>query len=578
MGNCVDVAAGRRSSAISLAISSSPYRLRPIWTRKNKRQRAFRSSDLREPPHRLCETAGDRREFALRASVDDLLKAAALRASESLKTTRPDLSAGTLSLCARTLPTLFGLAAILAMLNNCTSSVLCLLVVLPNAFRLLHVAVHGIPAVSVSSPPVGADDELPVYSIILPLRREAKIVDQLLSAIERLDYPTEKLDVIIAVEADEPETRMAIDRRKHRIPLTVIPVPPIGPRTKPKALNVALEFARGALTVIYDAEDRPESQQLRRAVEAFRTAGSDLACVQAPLCIDTKTTWLTRFFTAEYAGQFDILLPILAARRLPLPLGGSSNHFRTDILRDVGGWDAYNVTEDADLGMRLARRGYRCDVIGSTTYEEAPARVHSWLNQRSRWLKGWMQTWLVHMRTPGRLARQLGLGGFLTFQFIVGGNALVALAHPVFLLRLLYGGLAPLFGLPDQYVVFPARQAEILASAAIGYLVSAVPGFLGLRRRGLARKSWVLFCTPLHWVLLSIAGWRGARQLISAPFHWSKTEHGLCDEPHPDGLIGALLTLNAHITDLARRGEIPQIWIGATGSGANRRLHPPAAA
>jgi len=172
----------------------------------------------------------------------------------------------------------------------------------------------------------------------------------------------------------------------------VIPVPASGPRTKPKALNVALPFARGTFTVVYDAEDRPDADQLRGALRAFRTDGERLACVQARLCIDnTADSWLARLFTAEYAGQFDVLLPGIAALRLPLALGGSSNHFRTASLREVGGWDAYNVTEDADLGTRLARFGYRAGVISSTTYEEAPARIGARLRQRTRWFKGWMR-------------------------------------------------------------------------------------------------------------------------------------------------------------------------------------------
>lgn len=196
--------------------------------------------------------------------------------------------------------------------------------------------------------------------------------------------------MIVAVEADDHETRAAIDGRKGRIPVTVIPVPGAGPRTKPKALNVALPFARGTFTVVYDAEDRPEQDQLRRALQAFRAGGDDLACVQARLSIDnTADSWLARFFTAEYAGQFDVFLPGLAALRLPLPLGGSSNHFYTATLRDVGAWDPYNVTEDADLGMRLARFGYRSAMIDSTTYEEAPAQFGPWLRQRTRWFKGW---------------------------------------------------------------------------------------------------------------------------------------------------------------------------------------------
>ncbi len=294
------------------------------------------------------------------------------------------------------------------------------------------------PTVCDASPGL-PDDALPVYTVIAALYREAASVDGLLTAIERLDYPAEKLDVIVAVEADDCETRAAIAARNSRIPIAVIPVPTQGPRTKPKALNVALPFARGTFTVIYDAEDRPESNQLRHALQAFRAGGDDLACVQARLCIDnTSDGWLARLFTAEYAGQFDVFLPGLAAMRLPFPLGGSSNHFYTATLREVGGWDPYNVTEDADLGMRLARSGRRSDVIDSTTYEEAPAQFGPWLRQRTRWFKGWMQTWLVHMRQPGRLLRELGPTGFLTFQLIVGGNALAALVHPLFMAALIY--------------------------------------------------------------------------------------------------------------------------------------------
>ena len=563
MGTCVGGARGARCPEFDRKGKHRPYPAR-LWHFCKKlfeRSRNYRSSDLRRLPRRLPLTSSERREAALKASVDDLLKASALRASENRKMAEPKLSAATLPIGARLIPAAICALALFGMSNSYISSALCLLAVLPGAFRLLFAVWHSSStARSVVSEREIPDHELPLYSIILPLRREARMVDQLLSAIEDLDYPAEKLDVIVAVEADEPHTRAAIDRRRHRVSITVIPVPPVGPRTKPKALNVALEFARGALTVIYDAEDRPEPNQLRRAVKAFRAGGSDLACVQARLCIDNRTSWLTRLFTAEYAGQFDIFLPALSARGLPFPLGGSSNHFRTDILREVGGWDAYNVTEDADLGMRLARFGYRCAEIDSTTFEEAPARVRAWLNQRSRWLKGWMQTWLVHMRSPTRLFGELGLRGFLVFQLIVGGNALAALIHPVFLATLFYDFMSGL-------------QPTVLPAVIFGYFASALPGYLGLRRR--AKKIGILLLTPLHWLLLSAAAWRGAYQLVSAPFHWAKTEHGLCD---PGGLIDALVRLNEHIIDMTLRGEIPKLRMEATYIAASRRLNPPVAA
>jgi cellulose synthase/poly-beta-1,6-N-acetylglucosamine synthase-like glycosyltransferase len=373
-----------------------------------------------------------------------------------------------------------------------------------------------------------SDRELPVYTIIAALYGEASSVDGLLAAIERLDYPSEKLDVILAVEADDEATRGAIAARKSRLPIVVIPIPVSHPRTKPKALNVALPFARGAFSVVYDAEDQPEADQLRNALRAFRAGGKRLACVQARLCIDnTADSWLARLFTAEYAGQFDVFLPGIAALALPLPLGGSSNHFRTASLREVGGWDAYNVTEDADLGMRLARFGYRAGVIASSTYEEAPARLVPWLRQRTRWFKGWMQTWLVHMREPRRLWQNLGPWGFFSFQLIVGGNVLAALVHPLFLGSLIYAlasGAPPWHGNGTVTAMLAALYGTIIV---IGYLSSALLGWLGLMRRGLLANAWVLFLTPLHWLLLSLAAWRGLYQLVFSPYAWEKTEHGL---------------------------------------------------
>jgi len=372
-----------------------------------------------------------------------------------------------------------------------------------------------------------ADADVPIYTVIAALYREARSVEGLMQAIARLDYPVEKLDVIFAVEADDVETQDAIARSHTRLPITVIPVPAAAPRTKPKALNAALPFARGAFTVIYDAEDRPEPDQLRRALHAFSGHSDELACVLARLSIDnTEDSLLTRLFTAEYAAQFDVFLNGLSHLRLPLPLGGSSNHFYTDVLRKVGAWDPYNVTEDADLGMRLARLGYRTVVIDSTTYEEAPARLGPWLRQRTRWFKGWMQTWCVHMRQPRRLLRDLGPTGFLTLQFAVGGNVLAALVHPFFLA----GTVA--FIITDPPANGDETTTAILMAlyginVFVGYFTSGLLGWIGLRRRGLLPTAWILLLTPLNWLLLSLAAWRALYQFVVSPYRWEKTEHGL---------------------------------------------------
>jgi cellulose synthase/poly-beta-1,6-N-acetylglucosamine synthase-like glycosyltransferase len=421
------------------------------------------------------------------------------------------------------------------------------------------------------------DDRLPVYTVIAALYREAASVDGLLSAIERLDYAREKLQVILAVEADDRNTCAAIAARRHRIPLTVIPVPPSSPRTKPKALNIALPFARGTFTVVYDAEDRPQPDQLRRALQAFR-AGGNLACVQARLCIDnTADSWLAGLYTAEYAGQFDVFLPGLSTLRLPLPLGGSSNHFVTATLRRIGGCDPYNVTEDADLGMRLARFGYRTAMIDSTTYEEAPARIGAWLRQRTRWFKGWMQTWLVHMRQPHRLLRDLGLPGFLSFQLIVGGSVLAALVHPLFMAGMIYSivSAAPMWRGDNASVTILGVLCG--TTDVFGYLSSAFLGWLGLLRRGLLATAWALIFTPVHWLLLSLAAWRAVWQFAVAPYVWEKTEHGLARHSRvASNMACSLVELERYLSRLKESGDL-RVSVDVTNTFADRRRRPRAA-
>jgi cellulose synthase/poly-beta-1,6-N-acetylglucosamine synthase-like glycosyltransferase len=369
--------------------------------------------------------------------------------------------------------------------------------------------------------------DLPDYTVIVALKSEASVVHQLVGALNRLSYPREKLDIKLVIEPDDDETRAALEALRLDAHYQIVVAPQAGPRTKPKALNAALPFARGEYTVIYDAEDRPEPDQLLSALECFWRGSGKLACVQSRLTIDnTSDSWLTRLFTAEYCGLFDVFLPALAAWRLPVPLGGSSNHFRTSALREVGGWDPYNVTEDADLGMRLARRGYMTAIISSTTYEEAPAHLTPWLKQRSRWFKGWLQTWAVHMRTPRALYRQLGPAGFVVFQLIVGGTALAALVHPFFAAALLYevAYAGPGSAGAGAYETFTALHKTTFFA---GYFASILLALAGLARRKLLRHAYALLLTPLLWFLLSLAAWRGLIQLLRDPYRWEKTEHGL---------------------------------------------------
>lgn len=273
---------------------------------------------------------------------------------------------------------------------------------------------------------------------------------------------------------------------------------------------------------------------MRAALDAFRGHGGEVACAQASLCIDNLSdSWLARMFSAEYAGQFDVFLPGFAALGLPLPLGGSSNHFRTAVLREVMGWDAYNVTEDADLGVRLARFGYRSVTFASTTYEEAPALLGAWLKQRTRWMKGWMQTWAVHMRSPRRLWRDLGARGFLALNAAIGGNVLTALIHPFFVAGLIIGIATHEPGPGPGGLLLQGAFSWLHETAiASGYLVTAMICGVGLARRGQTHSLWVLALIPVYWLLLSAAAWRALHQMMTAPYRWEKTTHGLARSSH----------------------------------------------
>lgn len=377
------------------------------------------------------------------------------------------------------------------------------------------------PPATLSSEP-GA--ELPLYSVIVPLYREANVVPQLAEALAALDYPTERLQIALAVEEDDVETCAAAAREAAARSFTVLRVPRGAPRTKPRACNYALRFCRGEFLVIYDAEDRPEPDQLRKAVEAFRASPPDVACLQARLnFFNARENWITRMFALDYALWFDFLLPGLDLLKIPMPLGGTSNHFRIAALRAIHGWDPFNVTEDADLGIRLARLGFRVRMLDSTTYEEATNAFGNWLRQRTRWLKGYMQTWLVHMRDPRQLLRNAGVRGFFGFQLFVGGTVLSALLNPVlwFIFVLSFFVDLPVFGLTGVERSL-ASSGLLLGNAVLAYLA-----MLGPFRRGWLELSPFGLLAPVYWLLISVAGYRALWQLFRYPWRWEKTAHGL---------------------------------------------------
>lgn len=406
------------------------------------------------------------------------------------------------------------------------------LIVLASAAFLAMVALrlaaaqYGAP-VEAPRLPRADDRDLPVYTVLVPLHRESRILPQLLAALSALDYPAAKLDVKLVLEEGDAETRAALARLRPPPFVEVLVAPPGEPRTKPRALNVALPLARGEYLVVYDAEDRPEPGQLRQAAASFDRLGADVACLQGRLVIDnTADSWLTRLFTLEYAALFDVLNPFLAAWRFPVPLGGTSTHFRTAALVAAGGWDAWNVTEDADLGIRLAVLGYRVADLPCATLEEAPATIPAWMHQRARWMKGYMQVCITHSRHPIRTFRALGPGPFLAAVALTFGTVATALAFPVCTLLTLD---ALLDGRVMRQDTIPsALSAGIgLVLFAAGLVAIWAPALVGVcRRRFWTLLPWVALL-PFYYVLASAAAWRGAWELLRSPFRWNKTEHGL---------------------------------------------------
>lgn len=374
-----------------------------------------------------------------------------------------------------------------------------------------------------------AHADWPNYTILCPLYKEARVVPQFVQAMKALDYPVEKLQVLFLTEEDDKETREAIWALQLPSHFKVVTVPDGKPRTKPRACNFGLLITTGPYVVIYDAEDVPDPLQLKKAILTFANHGPSLACVQAKLNFyNPQQNLLTRFFTLEYSLWFDLILPGLQQVGFSLPLGGTSNHFQTKTLRALGGWDAYNVTEDCDLGLRLSRYHFETAVLDSTTYEEANSQVKNWIRQRSRWIKGYMQTYLIYMRHPLRYLKADRFREFLSLQLIVGGKTLTLFVNPLMWVLL---GIYILFRpyVQDMYhTLFPSVVLYIgIFCLVFGNFFHIYMYLLGcLKRKQYPLVKWALLI-PLYWVLLSTAAMMAFYELLLKPHYWQKTQHGL---------------------------------------------------
>lgn len=429
------------------------------------------------------------------------------------------------------------LASILiVLLINNTSQVIAVILLVMNLFYGLTLAFkalifwlgrHYQPGKIIPLAELDALDELtlPIYTLLIPLHDEAESLPKLVAALDRLDYPKAKLDIKLIVERADVKTINAIKLLKPHSGYEIIYVPYSLPQTKPKACNYALHFARGELVTIYDAEDEPDPLQLKKAVYWFRRSGKKVVCLQSRLNYYNRNhSLLTKLFAIEYAAWFDFMLPGLHKLGVPIPLGGTSNHLYLSRLKAIGEWDPYNVTEDADLGVRLAINGYETDMLDSLTAEEAPIHLRTWMNQRTRWVRGYMQTWLVHMRNPAELMKQLSPLKFWGFQFFIGGPCLIFLTAPILWVVSLawsFGGfnilspLAPWIG--------PIAWFNL----GFGILLHGTFALFIIRRyRWKSMFSSLLFF-PFYWLLHSFASFKALWQLAKNPHLWEKTPHGL---------------------------------------------------
>jgi cellulose synthase/poly-beta-1,6-N-acetylglucosamine synthase-like glycosyltransferase len=370
------------------------------------------------------------------------------------------------------------------------------------------------------------DEDLPDFTILVPMFREPEVLPILAGALRKLHYPLAKLDIKIVLEEGDHETIEAAKQLGLEGIFEIVRVPASQPQTKPKACNYALRYARGDYLVIYDAEDKPEPDQLRKVVAAFRRSDPSVACIQCRLnYYNASENWLTRMFTLDYSLWFDLMLPGLERLGIPIPLGGTSNHFKTSVLRELRAWDPFNVTEDADLGIRMTQKGCRVGLIDSTTFEEANVSQSNWVRQRSRWMKGYMQTCLVHLRRPLHLMRSVGPLGTLGFVSFIGGTVLSGLLNPIF------------WGVFTFWLITQTSGIELVFPPVLLYfsLLNLLLGnamFIYLMMLAPFRRKWVTLAPYAltvfwYWVLLSVAAWKGAWQLITNPFYWEKTQHGI---------------------------------------------------
>ncbi|TWR24071.1 glycosyltransferase [Mucilaginibacter pallidiroseus] len=380
------------------------------------------------------------------------------------------------------------------------------------------------------------DNELPIYTILLPVYKEDKLIKKLIWNLQAIDYPKHQLDIKLLIEEDDDKTLNAVRNLDFPAVFDVIVVPFHMPKTKPKACNYGLHFSRGKYLTIYDAEDIPDTDQLKKVVTLFGKLPEEYVCVQSALnYFNRNENFLTRMFTLEYSYWFDYMLPGLDTLDIPIPLGGTSNHFKLAELVDLGAWDPFNVTEDADLGVRAYAKNHKIAIINSTTYEEANNEPFNWIRQRSRWIKGYMQSYLVHMRNPVALWKRIGWKGFLGFSFFIGATPVTFLVYPlllaIFICYVVFD-LSTIRSLFPDWVLFMS-----IFNLMVGNILMIYVNMMAVFKRRYYELILFAIANPIYWLMHSISAYKGLYQLIVKPFYWEKTNHGLSKVNNPTNIV-----------------------------------------
>ncbi len=397
------------------------------------------------------------------------------------------------------------------------------LIICAHKLWLIILGVGSERTVKITSKEISYVKNWPKYTILLPLYREKNMFKQLKKAVDDLEYPKDKLQILLLLERDDTELVDYVKAQKLEKPWHTIVVPQGYPKTKGRALNFGLEKATGEYLVIYDAEDIPDKDQLKKAATAFQKLKDDVVCLQSRLNYYCPYhNLLTKWSTIDYTSWFDIYLPGVDASGAPVPLGGTSNHLKTKKITELGGWDPYNVTEDCDLGIRIARRGLKTHILDTTTLEEANTELMNWIKQRSRWVKGYIQTHLVHMRDPPKLLRELGPVNFIQLNLVVGGNYLILCLNPLSWAILAAWILNPARAMPENPLVKSAYVTLLF-----GNIFFTIVNAAAVARRRQLRLIIPALLSPIYWILMSVGALKGLAQFFLRPHFWEKTDHKL---------------------------------------------------